>query len=251
MYNKNMKNLEKITNTLIMLGLTKHEAKIYLAVLKYGQANVTDIARESNINRTALYLYIDNLLQQDLLQKTFRGKRIYYIPKNPKKLLNLLEERKEKTKAILPDLINLYNTTSNKPVIKFYEGKAGMRSIYREMTKTPQKLWSIFSADRYYATFSQKDGEEFLENIYTNGGELRDLVENTKEGKKYVKENTATKVGNSKLLPKDFKFDVDLMISGNKISMISLTNLVGVVIENKEMANLQRNFLKFIWKNTK
>jgi hypothetical protein len=38
------------------------------------------------------------------------------------------------------------------------------------------------------------------------------------------------------------------MVSGNKISMISLTNLVGVVIENKEMAKLQKNFLQFIWK---
>jgi len=244
-----MENQEKIINTLESLGLSEHEAKIYIAVLVRGSANITDIAKESKINRTALYLYIDSLLKQDLLQKTFKGKRIYYIPKNPKKLLTILEKRKRKAQEVLPTLVDMYNTSSEKPVIKFYEGKEGMRSIYREMTKTPQKLWSIFSADRYYAVFSQKDGEEFIENIYNSGGQLRDLVENTKEGREYIKQNIASKIGKSKLLPKDFNFDVDLMVSGNKISMISLTNLVGIVIENKEMAKLQRNFLKFVWNN--
>ncbi len=243
-----MENIEKITNMLKSLGLTDHEAKIYLAVLRRGKANVTDIAKESRINRTALYLYLDNLLKQDLLQKTFKGKRIYYIPKNPNKLLTILERRKTKAQEILPMLTQMYNTASEKPVVKFYEGKDGMRSIYREMTKTPQILWSIFSADRYYAAFSQKDGEEFLNNIYESGGQLRDLVENTAEGRKYVKENFTHKIGKSKLLPKDFEFDVDLMVSGNKISMISLTNLVGIVIENKEMAKLQKNFLQFMWR---
>ncbi len=248
MYNGSMENIEKITHTLQSLGLSDHEAKIYLAVLRRGKANVTDIAKESRINRTALYLYLDNLLKQDLLQKTFKGKRIYYIPKNPTKLLTILERRKKKTQKILPMLTQMYNSASEKPVVKFYEGKDGMRSIYREMTKTPQILWSIFSADRYYAAFSQKDGEEFLNNIYESGGQLRDLVENTTEGKKYVRANLTHKIGKSKLLPKDFEFDVDLMISGNKIAMISLTNLVGVVIENEEMAKLQKNFLQFMWK---
>lgn len=243
-----MENIEKITNTLQSLGLSDHEAKIYLAVLRRGKANVTDIAKESQINRTALYLYLDNLLKQNLLQKTFKGKRIYYIPKNPNKLLTILERRKKKAREILPMLTQMYNTASEKPVVKFYEGKDGMRSIYREMTKTPQILWSIFSADRYYAAFSQKDGEEFLNNIYESGGQLRDLVENTTEGKRYVKENLTHKIGKSKLLPKDFEFDVDLMISGNKIAMISLTNLIGIVIENKEMARLQKNFLQFMWR---
>ncbi|HFC76912.1 MAG TPA: hypothetical protein ENJ27_01645 [Candidatus Moranbacteria bacterium] len=242
-----MENNEKIEKILRELGFSKNEAKVYLTVLKLGLANITEIARESNIIRTALYIYIDKLLKQDLLQKTFKGKRIYYIPRNPKKILTILEKRKRKAEKILPLLVDLHNTSSKKPVVKFYEGKEGIRSIYREMTKTSQTLWSIFSADRYYDAFSEKDGNEFLNNIYENGGELRDLVQDTKEGKKYVQENIAKKAGKSKLLPKDFSFDVDLLVAGEKVAMISLTNLVGVVIENKEMAKLQKNFLKFIW----
>ncbi len=243
-----MRNIEKIKKVLEELGFSKNEAKIYLAILSLGLANITEIASKSGINRTALYQYLDRLLKQDFLRKTFKGKRIYYLAQNPKKILTVLDKRKKMAEEVLPLLTELHNSSSAKPIVKFYEGKAGMRSIYREMTKTSKKLWSIFSADRYYAVFNEKDGEEFLENIYNYGGELRDLVENTREGRRYIKENVATKAGKSKLLPKDFKFDVDLMISGNKISMISLVNLVGVVIENKEMTKLQENFLKFIWK---
>jgi len=245
-----MENKQKIEKILRELGFSKNEAKVYLAVLRLGVANITEIARESSIIRTALYIYVDKLLKQDLLQKTFKGKRIYYIPQNPKKILTILEKRKRKAKEILPLLVDLHNTSSKKPTVKFYEGKEGMRSIYREMTKTPKRLWSIFSADRYYTVFSEKDGGEFLKNIYESGGELRDLVENTKEGKRYVENGIVDNIGKSKLLPKDFLFDVDLLVSGDKIAMISLINLIGVVIENKEMAKLQRNFLKFIWKSS-
>ncbi len=243
-----MININKINQLLNELGFRKNEVIIYTAILKLGTANITDIARTAKINRTAIYPYIDNLLKQDLLRKTFKGKRIYYLAENPKKIITIINQRKKRAEILLPELTNLYLSSSTKPTIKFYEGKDGIRSIYREMTKTPKRLWSIFSADRYYEVFKEKDGEEFLDNILKNGGELRDLVKNTKIGKEYVENDIAKKIGKSKLLPKNFIFEVDLMVSGNKISMISLANLIGIVIKNKEMADLQKNFLKFIWK---
>lgn len=246
-YMNKRQNTKEILNE---LGFSKNEAKIYTSVLKLGSANVTDIARESKLNRTALYIYLDALLKADFLQKTFKGKRIYYIAQNPKKIITNIERKKRKALEVLPLLTSLYQSSSKKPVMKFYEGKEGMRSIYREMTKTPKRLWSIFSADRYYSVFSEKDGQEFFSNIFNSGGELRDLVKNTKEGRHYVKNNIVGDIGKSKLLPKNFIFEVDLMISGTKVSMISLSNLIGVVIENKEMADLQRNFLKFIWEKS-
>ena len=39
------------------------------------------------------------------------------------------------------------------------------------------------------------------------------------------------------------------MVAGNKVAMLSLVNLVGVIIENPEIADLQRNFVKFMRRN--
>lgn len=240
-----MKPIEKIIQ---FAGLNKNEAKIYSTLLRHGQSVISDISKNSGIKRATIYQYIDNLASQDIIRKTVKGKRTLYYPEDPKKLISIIEHRKRKIKEIFPELEKMYLASSSKPTIRFYEGKEGMRSIYREMTKTPQTLWSMFSADRYFAVFSEKDGKEFVENIYKNGGQLRDLVQNSKFGAQYVREKWGGPTSISKLLPKDFDFSVDLLIAGNNVAMISFDNLVAVIIENPGIAKLQKNLLKFIWK---
>jgi len=243
-----MRKVEKIIEE---IGLNEHEAKIYLALLKHGQCVISDISKHSSIKRATVYQYIDGLTTRDIIRKTVRGKRIFYYPENPKKLLEILDQRRKSLNAIFPDLETLYLSTSSKPTVRFYEGKEGMRSVYRELTQTSKTLWSMFSADRYFQVFSEKDGQEFVENIYQNGGQLKDLVQHSKLGTQYVKEKWGGKLAISKLLPKDFDFSVDLLIAGDNVAMISFDNLVAVIIENKGIAQLQVNLLKFIWKSIK
>ena len=241
-----MENLEKILRE---IGFNSYEAKIYLTLLKHGQCIISDISKYSGIKRATIYQYINKLTSQDFIRKTVRGKRIIYYPEDPKKLVSVVEKRQKKIKQVFPGLEKLYLNSSSKPIIRFYEGKEGVRSVYREMTKTRKILWSIFSADRYFNVFSEKDGVEFTKNIYQSGGQLRDLVQNTALGREYVKEKWGGETSISKLLSKDFNFSVDLLVTGDNVAMISFDNLIAVVIENRAIAELQLNFLKFIWKS--
>ena len=117
------------------------------------------------------------------------------------------------------------------------------------MTNTSKTLWSVFSAERYFQTFSEKDGEEFLDNVNKNGGQIKDLVLNSPDGVKYVKENWAKGIATSKILPKDFEFNVDMLITGEKVAMISFENMIAVIIESQEITNLQMQFINFVWKH--
>lgn len=243
-----MKKIEKIIEE---VGLSENESRIYWTLLKQGQSVVSDIAKHSGIKRATIYQYIDGLLASDIIRKTVKGKRILYYPEDPKKLLLIVEKKQRKIKSVFPELEKMYQNSSSKPVVRFYEGKEGMRSVYREMTKTSKTLWSMFSADRYFQVFSEKDGKEFVENIYQSGGQLRDLVQNSRLGVQYVKEGWGGKMAVSKLLSKDFEFSVDLLVSGDNVAMISFDNLVAVIIENKGIAELQLNLLKFIWRYLK
>jgi len=243
--------MSKIESIIKKIGLNENEIKIYLALLKNGQCVISDISRHSGVKRGTVYQYIDNLAARNIIRKTVKGKRILYYPEDPKKLLTILDHARKSFNEIFPELNAMYASTSSKPTVRFYEGKDGLRSVYREMTKTTKTLWSMFSADRYFQIFSEKDSKEFINNIYQSGGKLRDLVQNTKLGAEYVKEKWGGKTAVSKLLSKDFNFSVDLLIAGDKVAMISFDNLIAVVIENKGIAELQGNFLKFIWKSVK
>jgi len=245
MNNTNKAN-EKFIDQIKEVGLEPKEAEIYLAILALGKATISDIARNAPVKRTTIYQYIDNLTQKGLLLKSVKGKRIFYVAEDPEKLLKVLDEKKKKISAILPELQKMHSISFHKPKIRFYEGLEGMREIYDEMTKTFHDIYGVFSADKYWAVFNESDDKKFFENIRHHGGHIKDMVEDTPLGRKHIKSGRYKGIGAPKLLPKDFSLAVDMMIAGDKVAMISLTNLVGVIIENPEIADLQRNFVKFL-----
>ena len=241
--------MQGIIQNLIEVGLKPKEAEIYLAILHLGKATIADTSRKSKIKRMTVYEHIDDLLRKSLVHKTAQGKRVYYVAASPEKIIKMLERKKKHFEKFLPDLKTIYGHASHKPQIRFYEGLEGMRAIYDEMTKTSQTIYSVFSAEKYFAVFNDKDNEEFFKNIRDNGGRIKDLIENSPTGKKHAQGPWYKDIGAPKMLPADFNLAVDLMVSGDKVAMISLVNLIGVVIENPEIADLQRNFVKFMRKN--
>src|SRR3989339_1834872 len=141
---------EEIINQIREAGLEPKEAKIYLAVLELGKATITDVAKKSKVKRTTIYEYLDNLVEMGLVGKTVKGKRIFYIAEDPKKLIYILENKKKKVALALPALQEIFSASFSRPKVRFYEGIEGMRNIYNEMTKTSQIIYGAFGADRYF-----------------------------------------------------------------------------------------------------
>lgn len=241
--------MEDLVKQLEQLGLQEKEAGIYTAILMLGQGDISDISRKSGVRRTTVYQYLGDLEKKRLVAKTVRGKRTEYIPEKPERIVKMLESKRKQAEKILPELQSLFSRSSGRPNVRFYEGKEGMREIYREMTKTSQTLWAVFSADAYNKVFSVRDGDEFIANIKERGGILKDLVEDTPEGREYVKMDLNKGFGGSKLLPENFEITSDVLVAGDKLAMNSMTRLVGVIVENPEIAEMQRNFIKFLWRH--
>ena len=63
---------------LIEIGLSPREAKVYLAVLELGGANISQIAKYINFERANLYPIIGRLINEKFLEISFSGKRKVY-----------------------------------------------------------------------------------------------------------------------------------------------------------------------------
>lgn len=238
-----------IISILKEFGLEPKEVDIYLAVLRLGKATISDIARESKVKRTTIYEYADKLTKENLFHKTAKGRQVFYVAENPAKLAKILERKHKKLVSIMPELQQIYASSTHKPRMRYYEGIEGLRTIYLEMTSTSQVIYSIFSTEKFLSLFAQGNMETFLNNLYEHGGEIKDLVERNDAAKKYASSDVYKKIGKAKILPNYFDVPVDLMVSGDKVSMISYVNRVGVIIENPEIAELQRVMIKFIRRN--
>jgi sugar-specific transcriptional regulator TrmB len=239
--------MTNITDQLKNIGLKKQEIDIYLAILALGSGTISDISKKAKIKRPTVYQYMDNIVGSGLVYKTLKGKRVFYRAANPKKIVKSLEEKKENIEKIMPELQSMYSNVFYKPKISFYEGKEGLKNIYEQMIFTHKNVYSIFSPENFFNIFSFEENDKFLMGLYNAGGKLYNLVEKSDRAIEHLKVKKYKDFVKNRLLPDDFKYQTDLLIKGDCVALISFANLVGVVIEDKAIADLQRSLFKFIW----
>lgn len=240
---------------LISIGLNEKEAKIYLSSLELGQSTVQSIAVKAAINRATTYFIIDGLMQRGLMSSFHKGKKQYFIAADPERLIEILEQEKEKIEnkkenlqKLLPQLRSLNNKQGGRPLVRYYEGKDGVTSMVDEVLKAASgTVYMAYSVDAVNDVFDEKDVVRWrkirverdvkMKVMYTyKNGELKDIPnsENTK-------------------IPFDkFPITCDIAVYGNKVRIASLANrMVGIVIEDEEIAKSMESILKLALESAK
>jgi sugar-specific transcriptional regulator TrmB len=244
--------MEKLQNTLVSYGLSTNEAKVYLAMVNFGHNTIVTISKETEIKRPTVYITIENLIKKELVRTVIKGKKKYYLPEEPDRLLHILELKKRSIENILPDLKNNYLSKSEKPKIISYEGKDGIRKIYEETTRSKTEvLWfgSMKDVMEEFRESYNKICQE--ESVYSKGS--REIVNNISFDRNYAKRTNDWK--NSKfsvrVLPSTHLFSgVDNIIYDNKVAILSIKkNYYGVVIEDSDIANAYRTMFELAWKS--
>ncbi|HRY82578.1 MAG TPA: helix-turn-helix domain-containing protein [Candidatus Moranbacteria bacterium] len=236
---------------LIEYGLSPNEAKVYLAMLLFGHNTVLSISQETEIKRPTVYITLEGLLKKGLAKIIVKGKKKTYLPEEPEKLVQLLETKKRSIEEILPELKNNYFSQKEKPKIISYEGKDGIRKIYRETLRSKTEvLWFGSVKDIF---------EEFMESFETEKKRLanpngsREIINNITFDKSYAKRINAQKNPKErvKILPNSQFFpSVDNIIYEDRVVILSVKkNFYGVVIENSDIANAYRTMFELAWKS--
>jgi len=231
-------------------GLNNKEVKVYLACLELGEARASEIAKKTGIERTNCYSILSKLLSLGLVLELSSGKRKRFAAAPPDKLPKLLRERLQKIEEALPELKSIYNLSPKKPKIRFYEGKEGIFNILDEIIGTLNKgdfhlhcgpdyeiLVDVLGMKTIDAFIKRRVAKGVTSHIMTNKTPF--MVEHkkkSKEGRRKVK------------FVKKQDIPARLHIFGPKIALISLKEpIIGVVIEDKAIADLMKMFFQFLW----
>ncbi|MCD4704598.1 hypothetical protein K8R66_00815 [bacterium] len=236
----------EMKETLQQFGLNNKEIKLYLASLSSGIASITQLSKKAGLKRPTTYLIIDELLKKNLLISIPKGKKTFYKAENPKKLIEKLEEKKKNMEKILPELKSIYITNSKRPKVRFYEGKDQITKMYEEMFRT-EELWGMYSIKKLSKIYTQEENGHFFRILARQGGMIYDMAEDTKHAREYTKINYRKGCGETKFLPPKIQVPTDILVSKNKLSMISFKNLIGVVIEEENIVKTHQMLLQFIW----
>lgn len=240
---------------LIQLGLTEKEAKIYLALLELGLESVNRIAKKSQVNRATTYFVLESLSRRKLASKLEKDKTTYYSPEPPEQLINILKKQEAEIKqkvqnfqTLLPQLRGVYNLAENKPVVRFFEGREGLRAIQEDfLSSNDREVEAAYALDDVRKVFKPYEREE-----YSNRKKEKRILSRAI----YVSEETTRpheELSISFRVPKDqFPITADLTIYDNKVAIASLRgNLSGVIIENSEIANTLRSIFRLAYAKAK
>lgn len=125
----------EIKRILEINDLTDKEIKIYLTLLRLGSERVGEISKVCQINRTTAYDILRGLLDKGLVSYIIKDNKKWFQPANPKILLEILEHKKEDTKRIIPDLLQIYKAPKEKSMVRLFYGKKGVKSVFQDMVR--------------------------------------------------------------------------------------------------------------------
>lgn len=236
------------------LGLSENEAKVYMAMLELGPSVVVEISRKSQINRPTTYVQIESLKEKGLVSTQTKGKKQIFIAESPDKLELLIENeiknvenKKNELSIFLPELLGLFNSSSERPHVKFFEGKEGVLALQREFLKTDDApICGITSLDNVFEVFPE------FENIYIKKRIHKKIQSKTiytsKKGA-ILKESDEASLRKSKFIePDKLPLGVDITILKDKVAIIALKGKIsGTLIEHKEVADSFRAIFELVW----
>jgi HTH-type transcriptional regulator, sugar sensing transcriptional regulator len=220
------------------LDLSDKEIKIYLSSLQLGSSLVQKIANFAGLNRTSAYDLLKSLEQKGFVSYTIQSGKKLYQATQPNKIINMLKEKEELVKKILPELNYLSESVGKRPHVEIYTGKNGLKSIFEE----------ILNEAKFFETISSKKHLSQLFKFY-----FPHFVKRRK--KKGIKVRIINDIppldheAPYKLIKKQVK--TATFLYNGKIAMISLEEKepIGILIDEKNFYETHKIMFDLLWEN--
>ncbi len=228
-------------------GLSEKEVKIYLALLKLGACIVRDIAKESGIKRSTVYVILESLLKRGLVSIIERRGAKLYNPAPPEELIRHLEATVKKytafvdaARTLLPEMQSLkqrekeQKENDSKPRIKLFEGQEGVRTVYKDTLASLETI-------RAYASL-KNTGTKPIVSKYPQPTQreikAQIIFSDTPEARKQIARSKEEARNAFSVHKERHGFSSEINIYDNKVIFISPLGKFALIIESRELANI-------------
>ncbi|MDD5740093.1 MAG: helix-turn-helix domain-containing protein [Candidatus Peribacteraceae bacterium] len=239
---------------LLDFGLTKDEACVYLALLELGGSYVSAIAKKSGIHRVVCYKILDDLVGKGLVSSFLKNKVKHFAVESPQILVRRQQEKLDKAKKILPELLSISHALAYKPKIQYYEGLEGMKNIFEETLTAQSELLGYTNLEDIPKVIPEEFLRDYAKRKIAKGLKTRMLSPHTPRALKYL-EKYYPRGFDPNLVeilfvnPREFHFEYEITIYGEKVAILSLNSeeRMGLIIESPIYARTQRAVFQLAW----
>ncbi len=239
---------------LMELGLTKNEAKVYLALLELGSTTTGPLIKKSKLYRVMVYDTLEHLLQKGLVNYSLQRNRKVFQAENPQQIGELLKNKEILAKSVVEQLQKIQ---VQKPVERgalVYEGwkgiKAAQENYFTEMKSGAGREYLMVGASREL----HKKLDAFFNYFHERRSKFKIPA------KLLFNENNRH-FGDlkKKYTPVQVRYMPAKVITPSWVSMYKDMVLIGVAeedpmaffIKNKAVAESYRQYFYFLWQQSK
>lgn len=240
--------MEKLSSQLLQsLGLSPAQATVYLTALELGVSNMQQLARKSNVKRTSIYNFIDELKTKGFIVETKKKKRKVYSAVAPDQLVEIEKTRLAELERALPELRAIQNASRTKPRVTFYEGIEGIKEVYADTLQERKEILAFEDLEHMSIGLPQSFYEWYPRERARRSIVFKSITRDSLEARRLTQHNRGLLRESKLIASADWKTEIN--IYGDKVAMMSLRTRVPfcVLIEDHDIAETLRTAWRELW----
>ena len=249
-----MKDVEKnghrtgIERWLSELGIRGKAYKAYLAALELGGATISEVAARAGLGRTTAYSVLERLRDAGLVRITEQAEKRSVIPEEPRLMLQRVENQRDMLVDLMPELLSLYNVSRSKPVIRFYEGNEGVRSVlFDTLTTRTKTLRGILSMAELLESPGRAGMEAYIKQRVEKRITLQALRSPARDTDA-IWPTDAASLRELRHAPPHFTLAMTTYVYDDKVAIISSKREdYGLIIQSQDFATLFASLFDGLW----
>jgi sugar-specific transcriptional regulator TrmB len=246
--------MEEIEKTLMSLGISQKEAKIYLILLRNGESSASEIGELSKLNRITCYTLLKNLQLKGIVNNTIQSGMQYFEAVSPNIIINIIENKKQRFKSILPLLKEKEKIIKTKTEVSIFEGKKGILNALEIIIDDAKKSKEVFA----YGNFVIADSLIEYESLHwrkkriNNNIKIKAVINKAVPIEKYKSLKGYEKLTEIKENKKLEAIESYTLISENYVGIIFPSQeLKGLLIKDKSAVEKEKFIFEMLWEQGK
>ena len=235
------------------LGLTANETKVYITLLDLGTAQAGHVTEKSGVHRRNVYDALSRLMEKGLISFVIVNNKKLFSPVNPKRFLEIIEEKKFELENLKNDFgklipeLELRTRLQEKHDVRFFKGVEGMKTVFEDIIRTGRDYIG-YGPGHQLEKILKHYFKHFLNKRIKSKIRIRLIYDEV--SRKVVKKNPLSEL---RYIPQEFSSHAALRIYGDKVALLLLSEEepLAIVIKNKPIADGYRKYFEVMWKAAK
>lgn len=229
------------------MGLSENEASTYIALLRLGSAIPSELSQKTNIHRINLYDILNRLQEKGVVSYSIVGKRKTYEAIEPKRLLDLMEEKKKHLEEVIPSLNTQMSISQLPQEAVILKDRTGIKNVFIEMTKSKTEICIFASGWGFRQNFP-----DYYDVWHQRLRENKKVIRSVISSKFLGQDKVDSDLYNMRYLPSQFVFPSTTALFNNKVLMVMWSKQpIAILIRGKEVYESYKQYFNLLWDSSK